>query len=235
MSLWFFSRGDRQTRWQTFTGRLHMLRSQWHDISSKQDFLEGPVAVEGRRTSAEKCCPSFNSATEPKQKPHPFCLITPLCSMCSTYPPKPIYQRNDRLSMCWQAARLSEQPVWHVCFPASNTNSTCSGVLTARSGPPTVQLEHKPKLLSDTLNGGCCSLMEFSAGLCFGLDSLQWGQCRTSVFNPTSPSSSVICCTQQWWQQRHSPVENRIPHSQPPSAFQKGKWKGIWMRKDRGR
>lgn len=141
MSLWFFSRGDRQTRWQTFTGRLHMLRSQWHDISSKQDFLEGPVAVEGRRTSAEKCCPSFNSATEPKQKPHPFCLITPLCSMCSTYPPKPIYQRNDRLSMCWQAARLSEQPVWHVCFPASNTNSTCSGVLTARSGPPTVQLD----------------------------------------------------------------------------------------------
>lgn len=41
--------------------------------------------LRGEEAGSEKCCPSFNSATIPKQRPHQFILITPRCCMGSTY------------------------------------------------------------------------------------------------------------------------------------------------------
>lgn len=68
-------------------------------LSSKQDLAAqshcstGEEMICGRsmsdfraeELSSEKCCPSFNSATKPKQKPHQFSLITPCCCTGSTY------------------------------------------------------------------------------------------------------------------------------------------------------
>lgn len=70
-----------------------------HQLSSKQDLQaqshwRGREEVICRRSvsdsraeelSSENCCPSFNSDTKPKQKPHQFGLITPPCRMWSTY------------------------------------------------------------------------------------------------------------------------------------------------------
>lgn len=70
-----------------------------HQLSSKQD-LQAQSHWRGREEvicsrsvsdsraeelSSENCCPSFNSDTKPKQKPHQFGLITPPCCMWSTY------------------------------------------------------------------------------------------------------------------------------------------------------
>ena len=66
-----------------------------HHLGSKQDLKArgGEEVIWSRSASDfrageqswEKRCPSFNSATKPKQKPHPFSLITPRCRMWSTY------------------------------------------------------------------------------------------------------------------------------------------------------